>query len=543
MSGYDTLPGDPHQARLSPEHQQRSTARTVRLLVQAAWREGLLWGCRIDREGDLMTFRANGAALSLSGRLTEDGDRFFLDRAPDLELDAFLEIFKQLVGNLDERAWRELCDELGEAHDTQALCYALCWERPEPKEYLDFEAWTPEGHNLHPGAKTRQGFSVDDQLRYTPELAPHIDLLWIAVDKGLLSPSGEVDELFSLDENRWALPVHPWQRNNVLPHLYASEWESQALRDLDREPLRCRLCTSLRTVVPLNADIPVLKMSVGSLMTSTERSMSCHTVRQGPVYSEYLERLQEKAPLLFDGVVALQEMGGLSWSSGGDSPRARNLSLLFRQRPPVVTDGVAVPSSTLPQPNWEHTGTYFDTFFGQGEDALERFRSYVELLIPFHLELYLRFGIALEAHLQNCVVVWGPNGPRELWVRDWGGLRADAERVAEIAPDLFAQLDPASVTLTDAKKAEDKLIACLYCNHITEVVAGVAMASGVPQEDLWREVARVSSVSLKEWKKSRLAHFVLESDWPVKCLLRMRLRTSGTGDLYQERMNPLRRFF
>ncbi|HIB69053.1 MAG TPA: hypothetical protein EYO33_29200, partial [Phycisphaerales bacterium] len=90
-----------------------------------------------------------------------------------------------------------------------------------------------------------------------------------------------------------------------------------------------------------------------------------------------------------------------------------------------------------------------------------------ELLIPFHLELYLRHGLALEAHMQNCVVVWSEEGPEKLWVRDWGGLRADAEKLGRLAPDILTRLDHRSVSLSNAATAEKKLIACLYCNHLT----------------------------------------------------------------------------
>jgi siderophore synthetase component len=522
------------------KHLPRSGQRTARLVLQAMLREGMLQECDVSWEGDTLSLRRGDTVLSVRGCLAGHGDRFFLTSL-ELGLEDFLQRVRRLAGIEPTQAWARLEEELREAHLTQAVAYGVAGSRPEPRHYLDFEEWTPEGHNLHPGAKTRAGFSATDQLNYAPEMSSSVKLPWLAVSKTLLEPSGIVDPMFELDEESWALPVHPWQLEKVLPRVYGREIDSWLIRPLDREPVICRLCTSLRTVVPALESFPVLKTSVGCLMTSTDRSMSRYTVLQGPVYSEYLKRVFEKEASFGERVVALEETGGLCWRDGSDELRSRNLSLLFRQRPPQVADGVAVPCSTLPQPTWQNSDqTYFHTFFATAKGPLSNFQLYLELMIPFHLELYLRHGLALEAHLQNCVVVWTEAGPDRLWVRDWGGLRADAARLSDLAPDLLANLDERSVSLTHAAAAEKKLISCLYCNHITEVVAGVSQAFEIPEDALWSKVAGISARVFRNHGESHLTEQILTNDWPVKCLLKMRLGLGGSGDLYRMRPNPLR---
>ena len=519
----------------------RATERTTRLVLQAMLREGLFDSCESEWKEGRLTLRRGELELSVRGRLAGDGDRFFTE--PDgeaFELGALMESVRRLAAIETCQAWQDFVEEVTLANQTQALAYQIAETREKPSSYLDFEAWTPEGHNLHPGAKTRAGFTSDDQLRYGPELSDSVELPWLAVSKQLLEPSGEIDPVFELDEDTWAVPVHPWQLERILPLAYGKEMDSWLIRPLDRESVPCRLCTSLRTVVPYKESLPVLKTSVGSLMTSTERSMSRYTVLQGPVYSEYLQRIFEKENFGED-VVALHELGGFCFADDSDEFRSRNLSLLFRQRPPEAERGVAVPCSTLPQPVWQDPSrTYFHEFFGLGGDPVENFRRYLELLIPFHLELYLRHGLALEAHMQNCVVVWSEDGPEKLWVRDWGGLRADAEKIGQLAPDILARLDHRSVSLSNANTAEKKLIACLYCNHLTEVVAGVSLSFDVPENDLWSQVARVSARVFEEHPGSTLSDRILEQEWPVKCLLKMRLGLGGSGDVYRMKRNPLK---
>lgn len=519
----------------------RATERTTRLVLQAMLREGLFESCESEWAEGRLTLRNGELELSVRGCLAGDGDRFFTRPEGETpELADLMESVRQLAAIDPCQAWHDFVEEVTQANLTQALAYKIAETREQPTSYLDFEAWTPEGHNLHPGAKTRAGFTSDDQLRYAPELSDSMELPWLAVSKELLQPSGEIDSIFELDEESWAVPVHPWQLDRILPGAYGKEMDSWLIRPLDREPISCRLCTSLRTVVPHDESFPVLKTSVGSLMTSTERSMSRYTVLQGPVYSEYLTRIFEKENF-GERVVALHEIGGFCFADESEEFRSRNLSLLFRQRPPEVDQGVAVPCSTLPQPVWKDPSrTYFHEFFGRGGDPAESFRRYLELMVPFHLELYLRHGLALEAHMQNCVVVWSEEGPEKLWVRDWGGLRADADKLRQLAPDILARLDHRSVSLSNAATAEKKLIACLYCNHLTEVVAGVSLSFDIPEEELWSQVARVSERVFKSHPGSTLSERVLEQEWPVKCLLKMRLGLGGSGDVYRMKRNPLK---
>lgn len=520
------------------EARGRARRRTIRLLLQAAWREGLLEHADRSTEGDLTVWNRDGFRLAAQVTIAGGGDRLTLESDVEGSLEDFLATLRGLAGLPQNQAWAELIAEMKQAEETQAASYALAPTRPEPENYLDFESWTPEGHNLHPGAKTRLDFSVADQLRYAPDFSSHIALPWIAVKKSLLQTSGEIPEVFEHDDLHWALPVHPWQRDNVLPTLYAKEWKAGEVRNLEREALDCRICTSLRTVVPIDPSFPVLKTSVGCLMTSTERSMSRYTVLQGPVYTEYLRRIFSRET--YPGVTALAETGGFCWKESGEGARSRNLSLLFRQRPPAGSLSQAVPCSTLPQPTRDFKSTYFHRLFTQGPGPLANFARYMELLVPFHLKLYVDYGLALEAHLQNCVVEWSDQaGPSRLWVRDWGGLRADAIRIKERAPDLFARLSPHSVTLSDAESAEKKLIACLYCNHVTEVVAGVASGCELEERLLWRTVREISERALGQAQGTALAHKILRDRWPVKCLLKMRMGLGGPGDVYLSRPNPL----
>lgn len=524
----------------SPQLLQRAERRIFTLFLQAAHREGLLSTKTFQAEKGELSWGEGSSRLKVAGKVYSSGQRLRIEALPEgLNFEESLQAVAQSAKlSTEAPQWGELLAELKGGVRVQAAAYQAALERAKPNCWESLECWTPEGHNLHPGAKTREGFTVEDQLAYSPDFAETLSMPWITVEKSLLSPSGEVPSLFDLGD-RWAVPVHPWQRREILFKTYPQEWETGKLADLDRPPIEAHLSTSLRTVVPTDPALPIFKLSVGSLMTSTERSMSRHTVMHGPIFSELLRRAIAKAPPWAERVSLMDEPGGLYWSNTSDQPtRSRQLSLLFRRRPETPPGWMPVPCSCLPQPWGEGLqGHLGGALFSRGAGPLANFERYCQLLIPFHLGLMMEAGIALEAHLQNCVVLWSQDGPEALWVRDWGGLRADSKLLRELFPDLWQRLDPSALTLTDAKAARRKLLACLYSNHLSEVVVFLAEQFGLAETALWEKVARITREALSQWPDSPLEREILRDPWPVKSLLRLRL--GAPGEDYRSLPNPL----
>lgn len=532
---------------IPPRFVARSEVRLLALVLLAAIREEILAPPTRDEEGKLCFEGKKGCGFIAKGKFFEKSMRLSLQELllePEQKkmrsfTDSLAMIARLAAIDTSLVCWRALVEELCDGVKVQAAAYAVADKRRPPKSWQEFENWTPEGHNLHPCAKTRQGFSAADHLAYAPDFSTGVDLSWLAVDKSLLESCGLIADAFDLGSS-WALPVHPWQRQNVLPKIYPKEWQQGLISDLERAPIAASISSSLRTLVPKNNSLPILKTSLGSLMTSTERSMSRHTVLQGPVYSEYLQRIWQKKPPWTKNTFIFDELGGFCWKEevGEDKGRSRQLSLLFRARPSFDSELEVVPCSMLPQPRaGDLDSRYWKEFFARGDGPLHNFRLYCKLLIPFHLHLMQEYGIALEAHLQNCVVLWSELEPTKLGVRDWGGLRADGITLAKLAPDLYARLDPASLTLTDHVKARRKLIACLYSNHLSEAVFGLCQEFSLEETSLWAMVKEVSREALKPYLDQPLAREVLDKPWPVKSLLRLRLGVSEED--YRLQINPL----
>ena len=156
-----------------------------------------------------------------------------------------------------------------------------------------------------------------------------------------------------------------------------------------------------------------LKVSLDIQVTSTRRSISVASTRNGPAVSALLHRLVADDP---DGhrLLLLAETAGAAVPAGS----GRDLSAILRDRPEPAPrcdrpGERAVPGGALPAVD-PVTGrtvlaglvTAYARTTGRRDDAAAAgafLDEYARLLLPPLLRLTTRHGVALEAHLQNCL--------------------------------------------------------------------------------------------------------------------------------------------
>ncbi|MEM6797035.1 MAG: IucA/IucC family protein, partial [Acidobacteriota bacterium] len=474
---------------------RREAARTLtELLASALVRESAAG--RFRREGD--AYRLGSLRLPLVAEYAFG--RYAWGELPFADP---LALWDSLAPRLPPRGFERVRAELADGLENITLSFAA-WREKElpPLEELGgvdpvfFEGLSLKGHNLHPGAKTRLGFSTADSRRYAAELGGEFELRFVGVRRDLLEITGESLERFfrvELPDGYGAVPVHPFQRCEVLPELYAEEWRSGALVDSPSR-LPVRACTSLRTVSPTDPELPDLKLALEIQATSTVRSMSPHTVRNGPVFSTLFGAIA-----LPRDFTALGEPGGVRLRAAGRR-RERNLCALMRERIRPRSGEMAVVASSLTCPYSADCcagSSLLDALVAlDGRGVRAFWRDYVRLLLEGHLALLRAAGVGLEAHLQNCVVGFEAGRPRRLYVRDWGGLRAFGPRLEEGAGRHGLKLDlaPGSKTVVgDLEAVLSKFTYCLLQNHLAEIAAALLVgetAWEVSERWLWAEVRR-----------------------------------------------------
>jgi siderophore synthetase component len=426
------------------------------------------------------------------------------------------------------------------------------------EQALVLEQLATDGHNLHPCGRTRLGWRVPDLLHHDLETdATRVE--FVAVRQDLLvgdDIAGELahayPDLPPMPPGYVLHPVHPWQLAAVVRSRYAD-----LLRDGAIHPLGVNLpawpTAALRTLLlPPAADgrHRYLKLSLDILVTSTRRSISVASTRNGPAVSAVLGRLLAGE----ERVLLLPETTGATVPVGPG--RERDLAAIARTGLDgrLHADEVPVPGGALParspitgQTILAEVVDRYAATTGQPDPAraaLAFVDEYARLLLPPVLRLASRYGVGLEAHLQNSVPTFVGGVPHRIALRDFAGMRVHLPRLAAAGIDL--DLWPGSVIATDDDQVlRAKVGYTALQAHLGELVVRLVESHGLDEAAAWRRVRAVVDEVYADMPGSDHAFFTAPT-MPHKALVRMRLAAAGQqghpagdGDLYVPVDNPL----
>jgi siderophore synthetase component len=524
-----------------------------RRLVGAAHREHLVGSPDEVVWADQTAFLplADGGVLVTQAR-AHGFDRVEVDEP--LSADPAL-LLERLTGRADPTT-RAVGAELTDATVNLALAYARRARPLEPPAapgvedadaYARFlESYAIEGHNLHPCGRTRLGWSAADLLAYDLE-ADAMSVAFVAVRRDH-HIGDEIGPQFlpesTVDPRRYAVtPVHPWQLRRLLDRYPDGDLFIPLEASWPAAPT-----AALRTLLlPPDAPARYLKVSLDIQVTSTRRTISVASTRNGPLLSRLLaERIDS------DRVLLMAETAG---SAARLPSGERDLSAIARAglTGRLEPGEIAVPGSALTAviPGAGSDSVLVDLVdrfattrgFGPRAAAAAFTREYAALLLPPLLRLATRHGIGIEAHLQNCVPTFVDGVPHRLALRDFAGLRIYPDRLRD-APPLW----PASVVRTGSLDTMRAKIAYTALQaHLGEVIRHLVDGYDLDEAAAWSRVREVVDETYDGLRADpaiavRAAGdhaFLTAPTVPHKALLSMRL-SGRPGDLYVPVGNPLR---
>lgn len=484
-------------------------------------------------------------------------------------------------------ALRQLAVEL-DAPDTVGLAQRLAAGEAPEDVIVFFERLNTEGHNLHPCGRGRLGMQPADLLRHDLESETSTELILVAIRRERVESAPDergrdIGELlwteypalgtavrahFRLDRLDPAgyvfLPVHPWQLEQVVYPLLSDEIAEGTVVPVPSARLAGVPTSSVRTLLTERSPAGrrlLVKTALDTLIGSTRRSISAHTTNNGPVYSRLLRQIIDREPSLIGRVVILDELAGASYRPRAHDPdpecRSRALSALLRQdvsghlRPEELpVPGCALPahapvteSSLLVELVTRYAATRGEPDLGAA--GLRFATEYAALLLPVSVILMTKYGIGVEAHLQNCIFTFTDAVPTRLVLRDWGGMRIFVPRLRRHGLPLDPR--PGTVTITDdVQVMRAKVLYTVLSNHLGEIVAHLVTRCGVDPAAAWRGIRRMigelltdldSDPALREDAAADRA-ILFGPTLPIKAFVRMRLDPTG-GDQYVQVRNPL----
>ncbi|RUT35891.1 hypothetical protein EJP77_02500 [Paenibacillus zeisoli] len=325
----------------------------------------------------------------------------------------------------------------------------------EPCSLTEWEAYTSTGHPYHPSYKSRIGFSLEDHLSYAPEFSPNFHLIWVAVHRSYaeaytlsnLSYEDYIVKLLGEDQKRQfedkiasrgvdfnsylLIPVHPWQWEHKIKMDASELIRSKMLIPLGNDSDLYQPLQSIRTLANItNSAKPYVKTSIQIVNTSALRIIGIHHVRNAPAISDWLHQLLKNDIYLREecGVVILRETAAAALRYDHlPEPLARllegSMSTIYREslEPLLRADEQAVPYTYVT--HLANNVPEIDSWINQygAERWVQRL---LEVTIQPMLHLLYAYGVGLESHGQNMILIHKDGWPERIALRDLpGGIK------------------------------------------------------------------------------------------------------------------------
>jgi siderophore synthetase component len=424
---------------------------------------------------------------------------------PSLTLDEVGKALQALADPADAdgvRAFAQECREALAAHHlrgqetpriTRVLARrpAQAWRGHEGQLAYDTLAAT-QPHPAYPTAAARPGFSDADALAYAPEYQPAFPLNWAAIPRPALTRGGpsmpswwprpsDAGLPAALDSGHDLLPVHPLTARRALPQALTEAGLPAAKLIAPATRLKVTPTLSTGTVAVTSQPGVHLKLP---LPTSTlglrgRRSIVPGTLPDGALIRAIVAEAASASPALAELLLADESR----YAHAGHP----FLGYLMRQLPGGLDHCHLVPLAALLAPVPRRPGPGGPALIigalarqhGDGTVA-GLFRDYLDVLFGVHVDLFVRFGIALESHQQNAALVLaGPDDPLRLLVKDFDGALIHYGRLAAApipVPEPGDFADPRQLT------SSDDALADVFITITVHLCAG-ALAFGLARLD------------------------------------------------------------
>ena len=432
-------------------------------------------------------------------------------------------------------------------------------------------------------------------------LSAELPVLWAQLEaecrqQGITLTCESTENSISATEGFRLIPVHPWQLQHVIKDEFAEEIIAGRLRILETtvtaEPLM-----SVRTVrIHDGAGTAHLKLAIEAQLTGAIRGIS-HGALVGPELSALCGEITQLdgslAPRTVDDAPAFttcEDLAGVRYlpdsATDSDRPRRNHCLGAVLRRDPVRTlartqalgaEDIALPVAAL-QANNPLTGQ--PILADILEDLIDRtwdkqlsersrrdhareittawFAQLADILIVPAVRFAARWGIALEPHPQNTVLVLRDGVPHAAIIRDFGGARvlADAPAIqlpVPVAERAVEAMRETAIACETVEKLTDKFVYPLLANLWMGLEETLSPHSDLAGADVWTHAAealdraRVRSQFTQsqatEPRRAELADRVFKRVFaptlPLKRVLAMRLSGAVTEQEYVRIPNPL----
>lgn len=444
--------------------------------------------------------------------------------------------------------------------------------------FLAMEQWASlRDRPYHPLAKAKQGLNDTDYLTYQAEFGESITLNWVAIRKDwlrkgtelndaqpyspkdfLLPPAQQVildAELHKkkINDSHTALPVHPWQYENVLEQQLGEHFSSDTCIRLDYSSSNFFATSSLRSMTPCFDSCDHLKLPMAVYSLGASRYLPAVKMINGELSESLLKQAQKRDPVLAKKMHLCEE--GRWWAFMppnatlfDDAPR--HLSAMVRRYPqPLLddTDTKLLPMAALGTPLLGSKEHFFNEWLAYRQ--LEVTKHHVSVLFSelchcfFEVNLRMfKLGMTAEVHGQNAVLVWKKGQVTGLLLRDHDSLRIcvpELENNGLEDPQYCIKPGHANTLYHDTPEALLFWLQTLGIQvNMRSIIETLSLTYNIEEAKLWTLIEAcilelVNSIGFSDITKDIIIATLFEKEtWPQKYLLSPMIdRAGGPGSM------------
>ncbi|MEC0231687.1 IucA/IucC family protein [Paenibacillus alba] len=390
-----------------------------------------------------------------------------------------------------------------------------------PLSYTRSEQSMVYGHPFHPTPKSSEGFTDIDLSQYAPEMGAVFALHYMAVSKELLCeewigqrpmpPSTVVAAAQIMLGNRLEaytlLPMHPWQMKYVCQQSHVQALIHQS-KLIDLGPLgleegqQVYPTSSVRTVWDSKERL-FYKLPLHVRITNFIRENTVDQVRRTMDASLILHAFQSgRKADMYPGMDILAETGFQTIHVPDISVHEQeqlfaSFAVVYRQAEQLTMEEQAacfVVAALLEQPPDGQEPLLFKAVRQSNQGFLPNWEAwlatYLKLSMLPLLHMFGEWGISLEAHVQNSLIVLDQGAPIRYYVRDLEGISVNRSLAEKHGwtPQLIPADSPVLYTEAEAWK---RLKYYFFVNHLGALIHTIARCNEVDEAFYWQIVRRV----------------------------------------------------
>ncbi len=440
--------------------------------------------------------------------------------------------------------------------------------------FIEAEQGLLAGHGVHPCPKSRDGMTEVESRRYSPEFGASFPLRWFAISRDLYhtghsdgSPSAEEwleaveADTFSALRGRLPnpdfafLPVHPWQADAMLKDAQIAALVSTGqVVDCGEAGRPWFPTSSVRTLYRPDAPF-MLKLSLGIGITNSVRiNLARELLRGDDMYRFRAHRLWNDLAADYPGLNWIADPAYMGVAVDGHV--IDGLSVSMRENP--FHDENADRNVTLLASLCEHLpergsriGALIRTSAKTENRSVEMvsedwFSRFLSVFVTPVFALYLRHGIAIEAHQQNMVLEIENGYPVAAFYRDNQGF-FHHERAHAALHAALPEFGVRSESVFGEDAVDERILYYGFINSTLGMI-GALGREGLIDEQRLIDMLRDTLVDLdrREGSQSSLVSKMLAPILQCKANLKTRLAQMDelvgpleTQSVYLEIDNPL----